>query len=209
MNELIRITEKDGKKAVSARELYDRLGFASQHWAKWYEKNITKNSFAVEGDDFAQLPLSGRTKDFALSIDFAKKLAMLARTEAGERIRQYFVEVEKVAVATMRPQSALDIMEMSLKILREQSERVEVVEKKVNQLEARTATRPDYFTIMGFAVVKGIKISTQSASKYGSAAMRICKKKGYDIGKVPDPRFGYVGNYPREVLEEVFATPVF
>ena len=145
MNELIRITEKDGKKAVSARELYDRLGMNKAVWSRWSKKNITDNQYAVENEDWVgfNIMLNGNpTKDFALSIDFAKKLAMLARTEAGERIRQYFVEVEKVAVATMRPQSALDIMEMSLKILREQSERVEVVEKKVNQLEARTATRP-------------------------------------------------------------------
>ena len=33
MEELIKITEYNGKKAVSARELYEKLGFASQHWA--------------------------------------------------------------------------------------------------------------------------------------------------------------------------------
>jgi len=39
---------------------------------------------------------SGRpSKDFILSIDFAKKLSMLARTEKGEQIRNYFIEVEK------------------------------------------------------------------------------------------------------------------
>ena len=31
MEELIKITEYNGKKAVSARELYEKLGFASQH----------------------------------------------------------------------------------------------------------------------------------------------------------------------------------
>lgn len=95
MEELIKITETNGKQAVSARELYEKLGFAPQHWANWYKKNIIDNSFAIENEDFIQLPLSGRSLDFALSIDFVKKIAMLARTEAGEKIRNYFIEIEK------------------------------------------------------------------------------------------------------------------
>ncbi len=114
MNELIKIVENNGKQAVSARELYEKLGFASQHWASWYKKNITSNAFAVENEDFAQLPLSGRTLDFALSIDFAKRLAMMARTETGEQIRNYFIEVEKRAT---KPLSQLDILAQSVQIL--------------------------------------------------------------------------------------------
>lgn len=35
------------------------------------------------------------TKDFALTIDFAKRLAMMAKTEKGEQARKYFIECEK------------------------------------------------------------------------------------------------------------------
>ena len=104
MNELITITESNGKRAVSAKELYEKLGFAPQHWANWYKKNIINNTFAVENEDFIQLPLSGRTQDFALSIDFAKRLSMMARTETGEQIgrkvcnlcRQLGIEPEEI-----------------------------------------------------------------------------------------------------------------
>lgn len=34
MEALITITENNGKKAVSARELYEVLGYNSTHWAK-------------------------------------------------------------------------------------------------------------------------------------------------------------------------------
>lgn len=133
MNELIKITEYDGKKAVSARELYDFLGFASQHWANWYKKNIVNNSFALENEDWMQLPLSGRSIDFALTIDFAKKICMLSRTETGEEIRNYFIEVEKQA-NNSPINSELELIIRSANILREQELRLSKVEEKVDRL---------------------------------------------------------------------------
>lgn len=98
MEALVKITDNNGKKAVSARELYEGLGYNTAHWAKWYKKNIESNQFAIENEDWAGFALSvngNETKDFILSIDFAKKLSMLARTEKGEQIRNYFIEVER------------------------------------------------------------------------------------------------------------------
>lgn len=95
MKALIKITEQNGKQAVSAKELYDFLGYALQHWSKWYNKNILSNEFAIENEDYTQLPQSGRSIDFAISVDFAKKISMMARTEKGEEARKYFIECEK------------------------------------------------------------------------------------------------------------------
>lgn len=98
MNELIKITEQDGRQVVSARELYDFLGLNKSHYKRWYIKNIIENDFAEEGVDwvgFAIMVNGNDTKDFALTIDFSKKLSMLARTDKGERARNYFIACEK------------------------------------------------------------------------------------------------------------------
>lgn len=101
MNEIIEIKHSnDGKQLVSARSLYERLGLPKQHWARWSRANIEENPFADEGVDWKTLPIVGRgfeTKDFDISIDFAKKLCMLTKTEVGERIRSYFIDCERVA----------------------------------------------------------------------------------------------------------------
>ena len=100
--ELIKIQERDGQQVVSARELYKKLGFDISQWSRWYKKNILDNLFAIKGQDYVQLdimsrtqdilqlPLSGKTIDFALSIDFAKHLSMIARTKTGKDIYNYF-----------------------------------------------------------------------------------------------------------------------
>lgn len=107
MTELIKIRESYGKKAVSARELYEKLGYARAVWSRWYKDNITKNKLAKEHQDWECIAITingNKTKDFAISIDFAKKLCMMARTETGELIREYFISVEKrynVAISSM------------------------------------------------------------------------------------------------------------
>src|SRR5690606_30972796 len=97
--ELIKIIHQDnGAQAVSARELYEFLGYNKTAWARWYQKNIIKNDFAIEGVDFQTFDIvsnGNQTKDFALTVDFAKRLSMMARTEKGEQARQYFIECEK------------------------------------------------------------------------------------------------------------------
>jgi phage anti-repressor protein len=87
--ELIKVTQNaDGQSVVSARELYAFLGYDTVNWARWYPKNIVKNPYAVENEDwvgFFIMKNGNETKDFALSLDFAKRLAMRAQTDRGEQ----------------------------------------------------------------------------------------------------------------------------
>lgn len=98
----IEIIEMNGRQMVSARELYEALGMEIAHWSRWQKKNISDNRFAVENEDYYLLTMkvknSGRGRpstNYVLSIDFAKKICMMARTEKGEAIRDYFVRIEK------------------------------------------------------------------------------------------------------------------
>lgn len=205
MNELIRITENNGKQAVSARELYEKLGFDLSQWSRWYKKNITENKFAIKNQDYAELDTTSRTQDFALSLDFAKRLSMMARTETGEQIRNYFIEVEKRAT---KPLSQLDILAQSVQILQAQEKRLSEVEDRVKVIEAKTTTRPNYFTIVGYATLHKIQCGLSLACRLGRKASALCKNRGIKLEEIPDPRFGKVKTYPEEVLKEVFEMPI-
>ena len=150
MKELIKISENENGKAVSARELYEALGFASQHYSKWYKKNILSNDFAVENEDYIQLPLSGRSKNFALTIDFAKRIAMMAKTEKGEEIRSYFIECEKKAQSQVVNLSRMDILKMAMEseeqlqlantTIQEQAPKVEYTNKVLDSTTSYSTT---------------------------------------------------------------------
>lgn len=98
LGELLPINENNGKRAVNARDLYLFLGYDKSQWARWYTTNIINNDFAEEGIDYQTFDIvsnGNATKEFALSIDFAKELSMLARNERGKQARKYFIACEE------------------------------------------------------------------------------------------------------------------
>ena len=57
MVELIKITERNGKSVVSAKELYDFLGYDKSQWSRQYQSNIINNQFAIEGVDYQPIEI--------------------------------------------------------------------------------------------------------------------------------------------------------
>lgn len=104
MQEIIKITDSvignEPQKTVNARDLWKALG-SKRQFGNWVEDRL---SDFVEGQDFTVNNFvngrdsSGRftAKDYILTLDVAKHLAMLERNEQGRKIRQYFIEIEKV-----------------------------------------------------------------------------------------------------------------
>ena len=99
MKELIKInTNEEGKQLVSARELYLGLGLNKAVWSRWYKTNILENDYFKKNLDWVgvQHDVEGNeVQDFAISLDFAKHIAMMARTEKSHEYRNYFIECEK------------------------------------------------------------------------------------------------------------------
>jgi hypothetical protein len=90
-----------------------------------------------------------------------------------------------------------------------QERRLSEHDNRIKELEAKTTTTPEYFTVAGFGSLNGIPVSIKVASKLGRAASKLCKQRGLMTDKTSDPRFGYVKMYPKKILEEVFETVTF
>ncbi len=87
-------------QTVDARTLHAFLE-VGKVFAAWIQERIEQYSFE-QGKDFEVFsdsgnnPQGGRpTKDYALTLDMAKELAMVERTPKGKQARQYFIECEK------------------------------------------------------------------------------------------------------------------
>ena len=96
MNELIKITEKEGQQLVSARELHEFLEIG-QDFTSWMKRMIEYGF--EEGKDFTLILVKstgGRpSQDYALTIEMAKEISMIQRSEKGKQARQYFINCEK------------------------------------------------------------------------------------------------------------------
>lgn len=99
MEELIKVTTQGDTQVVSARELYKGLEIA-QRFSRWVSNNW--NMFE-EGTDFNKCTSSTvvnnggvrQLDDYEITIDMAKQLAMMVRTEKGKQYRKYFLELER------------------------------------------------------------------------------------------------------------------
>lgn len=147
MNDLIPIKETNGKQAVSARDLYQFLGYNPSQWKRWYESNILNEAFFEENVDYEALDIMSNgnpTKDFALTIEMAKELSMLARTDKGKQARQYFIECEKKLRQIFQiPQTyseALKLAASQAEKIEHQSQQLRLQQPKVLFADAVTAS---------------------------------------------------------------------
>lgn len=98
--ELIKITtNENGEQLVSGRELHEFLEVGTEY-KKWFSR-MTEYGF-VENTDFTRVtqkcPTPGGVQnitDHAMTLDMAKEISMIQRTEKGKQARLYFIEVEK------------------------------------------------------------------------------------------------------------------
>jgi Rha family phage regulatory protein len=83
----------------------------------------------------------------------------------------------------------------------EQAKRIATTERRLDQIE----TAADHFTCLGYArYVKQTSINLKDAASLGQRATKRCRELGITIGKVPDPRFGAVNQFPKAILDEVW-----
>lgn len=128
MEQLINISEKDGLKAVSSFELYKLLGYNVSNFSRWVKRYIIENDFFIKGVDWFELVtddekqpdnssfMTSNVSDYVITIDLAKRVAMLARTEMGEKVRTYFLEVEKRAIQQSNTAKLIQMRDLETKI---------------------------------------------------------------------------------------------
>jgi anti-repressor protein len=185
MNELIRISFDSDRPTVSGRELYAALEVGTKY-ADWM-KRMCEYGFA-EGSDyktcFSNLGSEmhgGQNKvDHQLTVDMAKQLCMIQRTEVGRKFRQYFIKVE---AAWNSPEAvmarALQFANNQLALMKKQN--AELVDTVAIQNQQITEMKPK---ASYYDVVLNCKdlISTSAIAKdYGKSAIwmnRFLHEKG-------------------------------
>lgn len=134
MNDLIKIdTNATDRPTVMGRELHKALEIKS-NYTTWFKRmceyGFTENSDFVTLSNFGkradgtEMPIP--TVDHQLTIDMAKEICMIQRTEVGRKCRQYFLDVEK------QWNSPEAIMHRALAL----------ADQRVKQLEMERANRP-------------------------------------------------------------------
>lgn len=96
MNNLITVNYDTEQPTVSARDLHDGLEIKTA-FKDWFPR-MCEYGF-IEGKDFCSKlseSTGGRpSKEYDITVDMAKQICMIQRTEKGKMYRQYFLDLEK------------------------------------------------------------------------------------------------------------------
>ena len=137
MNELIKINSNN---TVSGRELHKFLEIGTR-FDKWFIR-MCEYGFN-ENDDFIRVaqkcPTLGGTQtiiDYAITLDMAKEISMLQRTEKGKQARQYFINCEKkLKEVVKKPLTTLEQLKLHYLALDEQNKELKQVKADVTDLK--------------------------------------------------------------------------
>lgn len=95
----MKVQVKNDRQLVSARDLHKGLGLKGR-FSRWFKTN---SELFTENEDFYKCTSStvvnnGAVReldDYLLTIEMAKQLAMMARTEKSKLYREYFLDLER------------------------------------------------------------------------------------------------------------------
>ena len=172
MNEILKVDVDT--QMVSARELHSALE-VSKRFSAWFE---TYSNTFIKGEDYTSVLKSTEVQnnggiqirelqDYNMTVDMAKHICLMSRTEKGKQCRQYLIDLEK---AWNTPEQ---VMARALRIADRQ---IEELKSHNLQLEQKIeADKPK--TIFADAVS-----TSKTSILVGDLAKLICQN-GYQIGQ--------------------------
>lgn len=173
MNDLIKVNYDTEQPTVSARELHTGLEIRTA-FKDWFPR-MTEYGFEAGKDFCSKMSEStgGRPAvDYEISIDMAKQICMIQRTEKGRLYRQYFLDLEKawntpeqvMARALQFASKQIESLKGECKFLGEQ---VVEQQKLISELEPKA----NYVDMI--LQSKSLVLMTQIAKDYGMSARKM------------------------------------
>ena len=161
MNELIKVNYDSDRPTISGRELHEFLEVES-NYTTWF-KRMCEYGFDENIDFVTYFPnleseLHGghNKRDHQITIDMAKEICMLQRTEKGKQARQYFIALEK---AWNTPEM---ILSRALKVAEQQMKQLQIRNSQLTVDNQIMKPKAEYFDEL---VERGLNTGIRETAK--------------------------------------------
>ena len=215
MKDLIKITINDkGQQLVSARELHEKLILEEgkeERFSQWFKRHLQYGF--EENIDFTSVKIftvvnngaKRELQDYAITIDMAKEICMLQKSDKGREFRKYFIECEKkLKTIDNKAQLLLDIYNGGEKAIAASKKlhEIEAAPIKAELKEANIQLQKDkqWWSIKRVAIITNTSWKDYSWKKLKAASL----ETGHEVKKVFDANFGAVNAYHEDAWKEVY-----
>ena len=172
MNELLKVNYDNERITLSARELHEFLEIKTKY-KDWFPRMCTYGF--DENVDYRAMAQKRATAqgnettyvDHEITLDMAKEIAMIQRSEKGKEVRQYFLELER------RWNSPEAVMNRALEYSRKQVKAL--MEEKQGLIEENKELKPKAL----FADA----VSASNESILIGQLAKLIRQNGYEIGQ--------------------------
>ena len=191
-------------QCVNARDLHWFLE-SKQDFSNWIKSNLNYVD-AVKNEEYIRfnkkIEANNATMiEYIITLDIAKEIALLQRSQKGKEIRKYFIEIEKEFRKNKEvPGNFGDALLLAWKLYKEK-EMLELENKKLESKNEDLTMKLDENE--KYATVKKIKILTWKDYKW-KPLKDYCKLHDLKRIKVPDQNYSEVWSYPVEAWRNVY-----
>lgn len=169
MNELLKVNYDNDRITLSARELHKFLE-VTERFGNWFER-MNQYGFQESVDYLGRKVFNTQAhqelQDYEITLDMAKEIAMIQRSDKGKEVRQYFLELER------RWNSPEAVMNRALEYSRKQVKAL--MEEKQGLIEENKELKPKAL----FADA----VSASNESILIGQLAKLIRQNGYEIGQ--------------------------
>lgn len=186
MDELVPVRkQKNGSVVVSGRDLHEFLE-VNTPYTQWFDRMIEygfdENVDFIGLSQKSEKPFGGRPQlDHAMTLDMAKEISMIQRTERGKQARQYFIQVEKRYKQNQLPQTPEEKLALTMQVANRLNNRMSRVEDDIDYIKNKS--------------------EIDSTQRYQLKAAR--NRKAVEVCGGKDSNFYRTKNAPRKVFREL------
>ena len=175
--ELFNIQYNGDKPTILARDLHEFLEVGTE-FARWIQR-MCEYGFSEHSDFEVIVKNDENSKggrpatDYQLTIEMAKEICMIQRSEKGKQARQYFIELEK------KWNDPEQVMYRAMEYARKQLDQFKLENSMLKQINNELKPKADYYD--DILKNKGLVTTTAIAKDYGMSA-RAFNMKLHELG---------------------------
>jgi anti-repressor protein len=216
--ELIKITEQNGSQVVNARDLHAFLiqeakgGQTGEDFSHWIKRTLSYGFLESVDYEILEYDYLGNLiaknsesdnqqvrvykRDFALTIDCAKQIAMIQNNDKGKEARLYFIECERKTKQSQSPTTFLEALKIAVKL----EEEKQALLLQADNLNTALDNLLEWVSIIKVAQHNRVSETVFKWQLLKSTSAQM----GYQVKKAESPRFGYQNLYNVAVFRRCY-----